>query len=163
MTDSTITVQRVERVTQEIVDSFSRLLPMLSSTATELSRAQLEEIVSSQCLLVARDSTKGSIVGSITLVMFRIPTGLRAWIEDVVVDSAVRGGGIGELLTRAAVEFASRAGAKTIDLTSHQSRVAAHRLYEKVGFSIRDTSVYLYAPMPARELKDESYPRGIPT
>lgn len=145
MTDSTITVQRVERVTQEVIDAFRRLLPILSSTATELSHAQLEEIVRSQCLLVAKDGANGGIVGSLTLVLFRIPTGLRAWIEDVVVDSAAQGKGIGELLTREAVAIASRAGAKSIDLTSRRSRAAAHRLYEKVGFSIRDTSVYRYA------------------
>jgi ribosomal protein S18 acetylase RimI-like enzyme len=156
MADSIITVKRVERVTQEVIDSFRRLLPILSSTATELSREQLEEIVQSQCLLIARDAASGSIVGSLTLVMFRIPTGLRAWIEDVVVDSAAQGKGIGELLTREAVAIASRAGAKSIDLTSRQSRAAAHRLYEKVGFSIRDTSVYRYASKSRGGTKNEA-------
>jgi len=150
MTDSTIAVERVDRVTEEVVDAFSRLLPMLSSTATGLSREQLEEIVRSECLLIARDRARGTIVGSLTLVMFRIPTGLRAWIEDVVVDSAVQGRGVGETLTREAVAIGQRAGAKTIDLTSRRSRAAAHRLYEKVGFSIRDTSVYRYTPTPVR-------------
>jgi len=156
MADSTITVQRVERVTQEIVDAFRRLLPILSSTATELSREQLEEIAQSQCLLVAKEGTNGAIVGSLTLVMFRIPTGLRAWIEDVVVDSTAQGKGVGELLTREAVAIASRAGAKSIDLTSRQSRAAAHRLYEKVGFSIRDTSVYRYASKTGSAAKNEA-------
>lgn len=145
--DSAIEVQRVGSVTQEIIDSFSRLLPMLSSSAKELPQEILEEIVRSQCLLVARDRAHGGrIVGSLTLVMFRIPTGLRAWIEDVVVDDTCRGKGIGEKLTREAVSIASQAGAKTVDLTSRQSRTAAHRLYEKVGFVIRETSVYRYKP-----------------
>jgi ribosomal protein S18 acetylase RimI-like enzyme len=156
MTDSAITVRCIERVTQEVVDAFRRLLPILSSTATEPSREHLEEIVRSQCLLVAKDGASGSIVGSLTLVMFRIPTGLRAWIDDVVVDSEVQGKGIGELLTREAVAIASRAGARSIDLTSRQSRAAAHRLYEKVGFFIRDTSVYRYASKPDGATKTEA-------
>ena len=128
MTDSRLEIQRVESVTQEIIDSFSRLLPMLSSSVVTVTQEHLEDVVRSQCLLVARDRAHGGrIVGSLTLVMFRIPTGLRAWIEDVVVDNAARGKGIGEALTREAVARASRAGAKTIDLTSHQSRVPAHR------------------------------------
>ena len=78
--------------------------------------------------------------------MFRIPTALRAWIEDVVVDSSVRGRGVGEALTEEAVRIAQARGARTIDLTSRRSRQAAHRLYEKVGFAVRDTSVYRYMP-----------------
>jgi ribosomal protein S18 acetylase RimI-like enzyme len=81
-------------------------------------------------------------------VIFRIPTAMRAWVEDVVVDDAVRGRGIGEALTLAAVSLAKARGAKTVDLTSRQSRKAAHRLYEKSGFHVRDTSVYRFGPKP---------------
>ncbi|HUY85610.1 MAG TPA: GNAT family N-acetyltransferase [Acidimicrobiales bacterium] len=91
-----------------------------------------------------------AIVGSLTLVEFRIPTGIRAWIEDVVVDQTVRGGGIGELLVERAVGIATRHGAKTIDLTSRPSRQAAHRLYTKSGFSTRETTVYRRIEKPAR-------------
>src|SRR5437588_15243 len=80
--------------------------------------------------------------------MFRIPTALRAWIEDVVVDSAARGRGVGEALTTAAVNLAKQRGAKTIDLTSRRTREAAHRLYDKAGFHVRDTSVYRHGPKP---------------
>jgi ribosomal protein S18 acetylase RimI-like enzyme len=81
-------------------------------------------------------------VGSLTLVMFRIPTGMRAWIEDVVVDEAARGQGVGEALSRTAVNLAQQAGARTVDLTSHPDREAANRLYSRLGFEQRATNVY---------------------
>jgi ribosomal protein S18 acetylase RimI-like enzyme len=100
-------------------------------------------------VLLARDTSDGNrIIGTLTLVMFRIPTAMRAWIEDVVVDDVARGRGVGEALTRAAVDLARRRGAKTVDLTSRRSRQAAHRLYEKAGFHVRDTSVYRFGPKP---------------
>ena len=96
-------------------------------------------------LLAARDlENDGAIVGSLTLVTFRIPTGVRAWIEDVVVDTSVRRRGIGEALTRAAIQHAADLGAKTVDLTSRPSREAANRLYRRVGFIQRETNVYRY-------------------
>jgi ribosomal protein S18 acetylase RimI-like enzyme len=87
----------------------------------------------------------GNIVGSLTLVTFRIPTGIRAWIEDVVVDETARGHGVGEALNQAAIEEARRKGAVTVDLTSRPSREAANRLYQRIGFVQRDTNVYRYS------------------
>lgn len=143
MTRSALHVERVDAVTQELVESFGRLLPMLSSSAQRLSLTDLDEVARSQCLRVARDMDAG---GSLTLVMFRIPTGLRAWIEDVVVDESTRGKGVGEQPAHEALDLAAAGGAKTIDLTSNKSRLAAHRLYEMVGCSIRETNVYRYQP-----------------
>jgi len=79
-----------------------------------------------------------------TLVLFPIPTGMRAWIEDVVVDESARGRGVGEALNRRALEIAVNAGAKTVDLTSRPSREAANRLYQRLGFVIRETNIYRY-------------------
>jgi ribosomal protein S18 acetylase RimI-like enzyme len=79
------------------------------------------------------------------LAWFRIPTGVRAWIEDVVVDEEARGHGVGELLNRAALDLARELGAKTVDLTSRPSREAANRLYQRIGFVARDTNVYRYS------------------
>jgi ribosomal protein S18 acetylase RimI-like enzyme len=90
---------------------------------------------------VAREDD-GSVVGSLTLVLFRIPTGVRAWIEDVVVDESARGRGAGEALTREAMRMATEAGARTVDLTSRPTREAANRLYERIGFEERETRVY---------------------
>src|SRR6478672_6132897 len=94
-------------------------------------------------LLIARDDD-GTIVGSLTLVLFRIPTGVRAWIEDVVVDESARGSGVGEVLNREALRLAAEEGAVTVDLTSRPSREAANRLYKRLGFVERDTNVYRY-------------------
>ena len=137
--------------TQEVVEAFARLLPQLSSSATALTRETLTEIIAAphNTVLLARDpSAGGQIIGTLTLVMFRIPTAMRAWIEDVVVDSSARGRGVGEALTLAAVKLAKERGARTVDLTSRRSRQAAHRLYEKAGFHVRDTSVYRFGPKP---------------
>jgi ribosomal protein S18 acetylase RimI-like enzyme len=94
-------------------------------------------------VLVARD-VDGTIIGSMTLVVFRIPTGIRAWIEDVVVDGDARGRGVGEALNRRAIEVARSRGAKTVDLTSRPSREAANRLYQRIGFVARETNVYRF-------------------
>ncbi len=93
-------------------------------------------------LLIAQED--GYIYGSLTLVIFRIPTGVRAWIEDVVVDGEARGKGVGLALNEAALELARNAGAGTVDLTSRPSREAANRLYKRIGFTERDTNVYRY-------------------
>jgi ribosomal protein S18 acetylase RimI-like enzyme len=133
-----------EDVSDELVAAFDRLIPQLSSSSRPPGRAGLEEIVENphSALFVAR--VDGAIVGSLTLAFYRIPTGLKAWIEDVVVDDAVRGRGIGEALNRAALDEAGRRGAKDVSLTSRPSREAANRLYQRLGFARRDTNVYRY-------------------
>ena len=146
-----VEISVADAATAEVVEAFARLLPQLSSSAIPLTREALTEIIASphNTVLLARDpSAGGRIVGTLTLVIFRIPTAMRAWIEDVVVDSAARGRGVGEALTLSAVNLAKQRGAKTVDLTSRQSRQAAHRLYEKSGFHVRGTSVYRFGPKP---------------
>lgn len=132
------------KVTPELVDAFARLVPQLSSSNPPPTDEQLAAIVSSRSvvLLMARDRESDELVGSLTLALFRIPTGLRAWIEDVVVDESARGRGVGEALNRAAIERAREAGARTVDLTSRPSREAANRLYRRLSFQPRDTNVY---------------------
>jgi len=149
--NSPVEVVIAEMATPEVVDAFARLLPQLSSSAARLTREALADIIGAphNTVLLARDPSAGNrIVGTLTLVMFRIPSGMRAWIEDVVVDDVARGRGAGEALTRTAVDLARQRGARTVDLTSNQSRHAAHRLYEKTGFHVRDTSVYRFGPKP---------------
>jgi ribosomal protein S18 acetylase RimI-like enzyme len=118
---SSIEVSIATEATDEVVEAFSRLIPQLSTTASPPDRELIAQIISAPS-----------------------NTALRAWIEDVVVDSSVRGRGVA--LTEEAVRIAQARGARTIDLTSRRSRQAAHRLYEKVGFAVRDTSVYRYVP-----------------
>jgi ribosomal protein S18 acetylase RimI-like enzyme len=142
-----VEVTQATTVSDELVAALARLVPQLSSSAKPPRREELTEIVSSSSttLLVARDDA-GTIIGSLTLALFRTPTGTRAWIEDVVVDETTRGQGIGEALVQAAIRVATESGARTVDLTSRPSRDAANRLYEKVGFRQRETSVYRYEP-----------------
>jgi ribosomal protein S18 acetylase RimI-like enzyme len=140
-------IVEVTQATDELVEAFQHLTPQLSASATIPTFAELQDIAASRAsiLFIARDPEQGGkIVGSLTLVVFRIPTGVRAWIEDVVVDSELRGRGIGEALTRAALERAKQEGAKTVDLTSRPSREAANRLYQRVGFVQRVTNLYRY-------------------
>ncbi|MGB9799259.1 MAG: GNAT family N-acetyltransferase [Thermanaerothrix sp.] len=138
-------IEIARAVTDDMVEAFARLIPQLSSSSPPPTRQELEEMVNSDAsiLFLARDED-GQIVGTLTLVVFRIPTGRRAWIEDVVVDEAARGRGIGEALTRAALEHAAQLGVKTVDLTSRPSREAANRLYQKIGFVRRETNLYRY-------------------
>lgn len=142
-----VAVSQATTVSDELVAAFARLVPQLSSSAPAPTREEVEEIVSSPAttLLVARDD-EGTIIGSLTLVTFRIPTGVRAWIEDVVVDEAARGQGVGAQLVVEATRLATEAGARTLDLTSRPSRAAANALYEKAGFEARDSTVYRYEP-----------------
>jgi ribosomal protein S18 acetylase RimI-like enzyme len=149
MTDPDIRVEEATAVSGELVSTLRELVSQLSS-ASAPSEQELEAIVSSPAtrLLVARDSG-GAVIGTLTLVLFRIPTGMRAWIEDVVVDEAARGRGTGEHLIRAALALAEANGARTVDLTSRPSREAANRLYEKLGFELRETNVYRFrSPAP---------------
>jgi ribosomal protein S18 acetylase RimI-like enzyme len=136
-------IEIATEVTADVVDAFARLIPQLSRSNPPPTRERLAEIVDSPAtdLLLAYDDD-GTIVGSLTLALFPIPTGLRAWIEDVVVDEAARGQGVGEALNRAALDRAREAGATTVDLTSRPSREAANRLYQRLGFEMRETNVY---------------------
>jgi ribosomal protein S18 acetylase RimI-like enzyme len=140
-----VAVETVRDVGEELVEAFERLLPQLSRSAPALDAAALRALAEwpGNRLLVAR--VDGEIMGTLTLVLFPIPTGLRAWIEDVVVDESARGRGVGAALTREAVRLAREAGARTVDLTSRPSREAANRLYERLGFEVRHSTVYRLA------------------
>lgn len=131
-------------VTDELVEAFERLIPQLSSSNPPPSREHLAQIVSSEASILLLAEEDGKILGSLTLVVFAIPTAIRAWIEDVVVDDAARGRGVGKALNNEALSLARRAGATTVDLTSRPSREAANRLYQRLGFEQRGTNVYRY-------------------
>ena len=138
-------VEEVTEVTDELVEALARLMVQLSRSAALPTPRELQQMVDSDVirLLVARNGQ--AIMGTLTLALFRIPTGVRAWIEDVVVDEAARGQGIGEALNRRALDLAKECGARTVDLTSRPSREAANRLYQRMGFKPRETNVYRYS------------------
>lgn len=131
-------------MTDDLVEAFERLIPQLSSSNPPPSREHLAQIVSSEASILLLAEEDGKILGSLTLVVFAIPTAIRAWIEDVVVDDAARGRGVGKALNNEALSLARRAGATTVDLTSRPSREAANRLYQRLGFEQRGTNVYRY-------------------
>jgi ribosomal protein S18 acetylase RimI-like enzyme len=139
-----VEVVEATAVDDELIEAFERLIPQLSRSNPPPTRAELSEMVASPASVVFVARLDGKIVGSLTLALFRIPTALRAWIEDVVTDEAARGAGVGTALTKAAIDRAREAGAKTVDLTSRPSREDANRLYQKLGFSLRDTNVYRF-------------------
>jgi ribosomal protein S18 acetylase RimI-like enzyme len=142
-----VKVDRAVTATDELVDALARLVPQLTRSSPPPTRAELADLVASErtFLLVARRDD-GDVVGALTLVLYRIPTGLKGVIEDVVVDEAARGQGVGEALSRAALEAAASAGAASVALTSRPEREAANRLYRRLGFVQRETNVYVWRP-----------------
>lgn len=137
-----IRVEAVREPSQELVDAFGRLLPQLSSAAAPLDRAAIDRLMAcdTNTVLVAR--TPEAIVGTLVLVLLPLPSGLRGRIEDVVVDGAARGQGVAGLLIEEAVRLARKAGARTLDLTSRPDRASANRLYERIGFRARESTVF---------------------
>jgi ribosomal protein S18 acetylase RimI-like enzyme len=141
---SSVPVEIATQTTEELLAACHRLIPQLSSSAKPMTNDELSEIVNSESTFMFVARLENQIVGLLTLAVFRIPTAVRAWIEDVVVDSSARGHGVGEALNMAAIAEARRRGAKTVDLTSRPSREAANRLYQRIGFVARDTNVYRF-------------------
>ncbi len=136
-------IEEATAATPDVVAAVQRLVPQVSSSATVPTEGEIAEIVASPAtvLLLARDEAS-EVIAMLTLALFRIPTGLRAWIEDVVTEAAAQRQGAGTALTEEALRRAAAAGARTVDLTSRASREAANRLYQRVGFELRDTNVY---------------------
>ena len=147
-----MTVEIIAESTPELIEAMERLIPQLSRSAPALTAEQCEAFVAQEGVYLfvfrpdepAADGTR-PILGMLTLATFSIPTGLRAWVEDVVVDGEARGQGAGQALVEAAVEHAGKLGARTVDLTSRPTREAANRLYRRAGFKLRETNVYRYA------------------
>ncbi|VEG29420.1 GNAT family N-acetyltransferase [Actinomyces howellii] len=146
-----MTVEIVTASDPELVEAMERLIPQLSRSAPALTAQECEALVAQEgvYLFVFRPDEPDAegrtpILGMLTLATFTIPTGLRAWVEDVVVDSAARGHGAGRALVEAAVAHAATLGARTVDLTSRPSREAANRLYRRTGFEQRETNVYRF-------------------
>ena len=145
-------VKLVAEAEPGLLEAVNGLIPQLSSSAPPLNDEQLDEFLSQPAtyLFVYEGVPTGAeddslrILGMLTLATFIIPTGKRAWIEDVVVDSAARGQGAGRALVEAAIAHAKQIGAKSVDLTSRPSREAANRLYRRSGFTARQTNIYRY-------------------
>ena len=140
-------IVRATAVTNELIGAFNRLIPQLKLSFPALSRAEIEALVSSSSsiLLVARYPDElAPIAGILTLIVYRVPTGIRARIEVVIVDEAMRGQGIGGALMRYALNMAREAGADGVALTSNPRREAANHLYQHLGFKRWETNLYFY-------------------
>jgi len=144
----TISVRAATEVSEGLVESFARLIPQLSSSSPPPTASELLSIIDNpnSVLFIAEVERDGvlSVVGSLTLAFYRIPTGLKAWIEDVVVDESARGLGVGEALNVAALDESRQRGAKNVSLTSRSSREAANRLYQRLGFTPYETNLYRF-------------------
>lgn len=138
------TIEIATAVDDELVAAFEMLIPQLSSSSPAPGRDLLTDLVEGDDTVVFLARLDGAIVGSLTLAFYRIPTGIKAWIEDVVVDDAARGHGVGRLLSEAALDVARERGAKNVSLTSRPSRESANRLYQRIGFQHRETNLYRY-------------------
>ena len=139
-------ISRVTEVTDEMQHALVRLVPQLGPHKAPPTGEELKELITSECsiLLVARQSKEDSIVGILCLTIYRVPTGLRSIIEDVIVDENARRQGIGEALVRYALDLAREAGADGVSLTSNPQRKAANQLYRSMGFELRKTNPYFY-------------------
>jgi ribosomal protein S18 acetylase RimI-like enzyme len=138
----TIEIQKVQFATPEVVEGLNKLLPQLSSKPPTLTIDDVERMVHSEAATLFVATENGVVLGTLTLIIFLIPTGRRGWIEDVVVDEGARGAGVGEQLTIAAIDEARVRGVRSIELTSRPSREAANAMYVKLGFGRRETNVY---------------------
>lgn len=140
-------IARITKYSPDLRESINHLIPQLSTSTPPLSEAFIRELLAQKGVYVFgyfSEEATPQLLGMLTLATFDIPTGKRAWIEDVVVDNAARGHGAGQQLVEAAVAFGIKIGAKSIDLTSRPSREAANRLYRRCGFELRETNLYRY-------------------
>ena len=141
---SMIEITELTQADEGTLSSVNHLLPQLSGSASLITLEHLQALACSECTRLYLAKEGDHIHGMLSLVVFGIPTGTKAWVEDVVVDDGARGKGVGKALMRHAMEQAKKLGAKTVDLTSRPSREAANKLYQSLGFETRETNVYRY-------------------
>ena len=139
-----IKIFEITEANDSTLDAVNRLLPQLSKSSKLINWSTLQKLTNSECTRLYVAKEEDTIFGMLSLVVFSIPTGTKAWIEDVVVDEKARGKGVGKELMNHAVNIAKELGAKSADLTSRPSREAANKLYQAIGFEGRETNVYRY-------------------
>lgn len=135
-------IYKLLTVTDRVLNAFTSLIPQLSSSCALPTKKNLEDIVNSNNTVLIIAEENNEILGTLTLVFNLIPTGHKVWIEDVVVNSSARGKGVGEKLVQFAIDYTADKNIDKINLTSSPERVAANKLYQKLGFESRETNVY---------------------
>ena len=138
-----IAVERVASCDPALVEAVARLLPQLSPDRAPPDLAALEALIADPQATLLAARSDGAVVGMATIAVYRKLTHVTARLEDVVVDEAARGRGVGAALVTAAIEEARRLGGRELELTTGPWREAANRLYPRLGFRRRETSVYL--------------------
>jgi ribosomal protein S18 acetylase RimI-like enzyme len=141
-----VRIEEVGEATTELLEAIHRLLPQLSEARTPPTLEQLAETVSRQTMLIALDDSTGAVIGTLTLITYRVSSGLKARIEDVIVDKSARGQGVGDALVREGMARASAAKVLMLELTSMPYRESANRLYKRLGFVRKPTNVYVWWP-----------------
>ena len=139
-----ITISELTECNANALSAINGLLPQLSKSSQPMNMDRLSELVKSDNTFLFVASKEGQVLGMLSLVVLKIPTGNKAWVEDVVVDQSARGKGLGKSLMNHALEDAKKRGVKSIDLTSRPSRESANKLYQNLGYEIRETNVYRY-------------------
>jgi ribosomal protein S18 acetylase RimI-like enzyme len=140
-------IGKVSEVTEELQATLQRLISQLGVHKSPPTLQELNELIKSESttLLAARyPDDNSAIAGVLSLIIYRVPTGMHSILEDVVVDEKMRRRGIGEALIRYAIDLAREAGANGVSLTSNSQREAANQLYQSLGFELRKTNPYFY-------------------
>jgi ribosomal protein S18 acetylase RimI-like enzyme len=141
-----VRIEQVDEATPELLEAMHRLLPQLTEARTPPTLAELEQTVAGQTVLIARNDDDGAIIGTLTLIMYRVSSGLKGRMEDVIVDSSARGQGVGDALVREGMARAGEAKVLMLELTSMPYRESANRLYKRLGFVRKPTNVYVWWP-----------------
>ena len=138
-------IEQLIHIDDTVLQAFQKLIPQLTGDPERYpTREELERVIKSEDTFVFVAEDGGEILGTVTLALYRIPSGTKAWIEDVVVDESARGKGVSVDLMKHALDAARNIGVEKVDLTSQPFRVAANNLYVKLGFELRETNVYRF-------------------
>ncbi len=138
-------IREISRYSDKVYGALIKLIPQLGPDTVVPDRGYFKTVVESRSThFFILELDNNEIAGILSLCIYPIPTGIKAWIEDVVVDESSRGRGYGRALMQGAIEYARSKGAKAVELTSRPSRIAANRLYRELGFIIRETNLYKY-------------------
>lgn len=137
-----ITVSELKEVSHQSLEELTVLVRDLHTDERTVQKEDLKTMVETENirLVVVKDDDK--IIGVATLYIQQKLGGKNGIVEDVVVSGDYRGQGLGEKLMREVIEIARNEKLKSISLTSRPQRVAAHKLYQKVGFQIKETTVF---------------------
>ncbi len=126
-------------------DDESQLLKLFAELTTSPINLNIQEVINDKnCHAIVLENKIGEIVGFAALTTFIVPTkGRVGKIEDVIIRETFRGKGLGSKLLDKLIEIAKEKGIVNITLTSNPSRIIARNLYQKKGFILLETGVFL--------------------